>query len=85
MPFDDKLVKGVREIAQTLGYSVHDMISGAGHDAGYLSMVASAAMIFVPSIGGRSHTEVENTSFKDCEAGANVLLHCMLRSASETG
>jgi N-carbamoyl-L-amino-acid hydrolase len=40
-------------------------------------------MIFVPSIGGRSHVEVENTKGEDCEAGANVLLHCILKTAGE--
>ena len=40
-------------------------------------------MIFVPSIGGRSHVEVENTRWEDCEAGCNVLLHCLLRGANE--
>ncbi|MGZ6202778.1 MAG: hypothetical protein ACXWM6_14810 [Thermodesulfobacteriota bacterium] len=38
-------------------------------------------MIFVPSIGGRSHVEVENTRWEDCESGANVLLRAILRSA----
>ena len=83
MPFDDKLVNVVRETARSLGYSTCDMISGAGHDAGYMSMIGPTAMIFVPSIDGRSHAEVENTTWEDCEAGANVLLHSMLRSASE--
>ena len=32
---------------------------------------------------GRSHVEVEKTTWEDCEAGANVLLHAMLRSANE--
>jgi len=27
--------------------------------------------------------EVENTAWEDCEAGANVLLHCLLQSANE--
>jgi N-carbamoyl-L-amino-acid hydrolase len=59
------------------------MVSGAGHDAVYLNQVAPTAMIFVPSIGGRSHVEVENTKWEDCAAGANVLLHCLLQSALE--
>lgn len=82
-PFDEKLVKGVLDAAEFLGYSSHYMVSGAGHDASYMNMVAPTAMIFVPSIGGRSHVEVENTRWEDCEAGANVLLHCILQSASE--
>jgi N-carbamoyl-L-amino-acid hydrolase len=82
-PFDERLVTRVRQAAKELGYSTHDMFSGAGHDASYMTMVAPTAMIFVPSIGGRSHVEVENTRWEDCEAGANVLLHCVLQSALE--
>jgi N-carbamoyl-L-amino-acid hydrolase len=82
-PFDDTLVQRVLESADDLGYSGHYMVSGAGHDASYMNQVAPTAMIFVPSIGGRSHVEVENTTWEDCEAGANVLLHCLLRSANE--
>ncbi len=81
--FDPRLVQGVRKKAQELGYKTHDMLSGAGHDASYMAMVAPTAMIFVPSIGGRSHVESENTSWEDCEAGANVLLQCALASAQE--
>jgi len=82
-PFDPRLVDRVRENAAALGYSTHDMVSGAGHDASYMAMVAPTAMIFVPSLGGRSHVEVENSRWEDCEAGANVLLQCILQSAQE--
>ncbi|MFP4564662.1 MAG: M20/M25/M40 family metallo-hydrolase, partial [Spirochaetia bacterium] len=66
-----------------LGYSNHYMVSGAGHDASYMNQIAPTAMIFVPSIGGRSHVEVEETTWEDCAAGCNVLFHCMLKSALE--
>ena len=82
-PFDEKLVKRILDTAVNLGYSSYHMVSGAGHDASYMSQIAPTAMIFVPSIKGRSHVEVENTEWEDCEAGANVLLHCVLQSASE--
>ncbi len=82
-PFDKNLVQRVLDNADMLGYPSLYMISGAGHDASYMNQIAPAAMIFVPSIGGRSHVEVENTEWKDCEAGANVLLHSMLQSADE--
>jgi len=80
--FDQRLVARVEEIAQKLGYPRHSMVSGAGHDAAYMNRVGPTAMIFVPSIDGRSHVEVENTRWEDCEAGANVLLHCLLQSAN---
>jgi len=82
-PFDKKLVQGVLDSAEALGYSNLHMVSGAGHDASYMNQLYPAAMIFVPSVGGRSHVEVEETTWEDCESGANVLLHCMLKSANE--
>jgi N-carbamoyl-L-amino-acid hydrolase len=82
-PFDERLVQRVLDTAGELGYASLYMVSGAGHDASYMNQIAPTAMIFVPSIGGRSHVEVENTKWEDCEAGANVLLHCLLKSANE--
>jgi beta-ureidopropionase / N-carbamoyl-L-amino-acid hydrolase len=82
-PFNEKLVQRVLDTAKELGYSTHRMVSGAGHDASYMNQVCPTAMIFVPSIGGRSHVEVEETKWEDCEAGANVLLHCLLKTANE--
>jgi len=83
-PFNESLVQRVLDTAKELGYSHLHMVSGAGHDASYMNQVCPTAMIFVPSIGGRSHVEVENTAWEDCQAGANVLLHCILKTANET-
>ncbi len=80
-PFDEKLVERVMESAGELGYSYLHMVSGAGHDASYMNQICPTAMIFVPSIGGRSHVEVENTTWEHCKAGTNVLLHCILKTA----
>ncbi len=79
--FDGSLVAQIGKIAEEIGHSSHNLVSGAGHDATYVSQVGPTAMIFVPSIGGRSHVEVENTRWEDCEAGANVLLQCILQAA----
>jgi N-carbamoyl-L-amino-acid hydrolase len=82
-PFEEKLVQRILNVAGDLGYSSLHMVSGAGHDASYMNQVCPTAMIFVPTIGGRSHVEVEAVTWEDCEAGANVLLHAILRSANE--
>jgi len=82
-PFNEKLVQNVLDSAKELGYTSHYMVSGAGHDTSYTNQVGPAAMIFVPSINGRSHVEVENTKWVDCEYGANVLLQCILKSTNE--
>jgi len=82
-PFDEQLMQRVSYTANVLGYSNRYMVSGAGHDATYINQIAPTAMIFVPSVGGRSHVEIEQTSWQDCEAGTNVLMHCILQSAND--
>ena len=82
--FDAACVSSVRAAAQRFGYSHRDMVSGAGHDACYLSQVAPTSMVFVPCVDGISHNEVEDAKPEWIEAGANVLLHAMLERASET-
>jgi N-carbamoyl-L-amino-acid hydrolase len=77
--FDPACVDCVRNAATASGLSSRDMISGAGHDAGYVSRVAPSAMIFVPCRGGISHNEAEFASTEQCAAGAQVLLQAVLR------
>ena len=60
------------------GFSAREIVSGAGHDAAYVSRVAPTAMIFVPCRGGISHNEAEFTSKEQCAAGAQVLLQAVL-------
>jgi beta-ureidopropionase / N-carbamoyl-L-amino-acid hydrolase len=81
--FDAACVTSVRAAAQRFGYSHRDMVSGAGHDACYLSQVAPTSMVFVPCVDGISHNEIEDASQEWIEAGANVLLHAMLERAQE--
>ena len=54
------------------------MFSGAGHDAQYIASFIPSAMIFVPSIKGKSHCEEEETTIEDCAKGADVLLETVL-------
>jgi N-carbamoyl-L-amino-acid hydrolase len=81
--FDESCVAMVRDGAKRLGYVTRDIVSGAGHDACYMSKVTPTAMIFVPCIGGISHNEIENARPEWIEAGANVLLAAMLAKANE--
>ena len=52
--------------------------SGAGHDAQMMAQLGPMGMIFVPSVGGISHSPRELTRWEDCANGANVLLHTVL-------
>jgi N-carbamoyl-L-amino-acid hydrolase len=76
--FDDDCIAAVRQAAKDSGYSVREMVSGAGHDAAYVARVAPTAMIFVPCRGGVSHNEAEFTSKEQCAMGAQVLLQAVL-------
>ncbi|MBK7261128.1 MAG: Zn-dependent hydrolase [Rubrivivax sp.] len=80
-PFTPDLVEDIRSGAKVLGFSAMDVVSGAGHDAVYLARVAPTAMIFVPCADGISHNEIEDAKPEHLEAGCNVLLQAMLRSA----
>jgi N-carbamoyl-L-amino-acid hydrolase len=53
--------------------------SGAGHDAMFVARSIPAAMLFVPSIGGRSHHISENTSDADIVLGCKVLAEAVSR------
>lgn len=65
-------------VIKLLGLSYQYMQSGAGHDAQEISTIAPVGMIFVPSIGGISHSPKEFTKGTDMANGANVLLKTIL-------
>jgi N-carbamoyl-L-amino-acid hydrolase len=52
--------------------------SGAGHDAQMMALLGPMGMIFVPSVGGVSHSPKELTRWDDCARGADVLLQTVL-------
>lgn len=77
--FADTAVQDVVErAAQSLNLSAARMRSGAGHDAQMMAQLTPMGMIFVPSIGGISHSPKELTRWEDCAHGANVLLQSVL-------
>ncbi len=79
--FDADCVAAVRQGADALGHGHLDIVSGAGHDACYVSKVAPTGMIFVPCKDGISHNEIESAEPDDLAAGCNVLLHAVLERA----
>lgn len=72
--FDDRLISLVERTAAVLGRSCRRIPSGAGHDAQMLSKVCPTGMIFVPSVGGISHSPREFTTEEHIVAGGNALL-----------
>jgi N-carbamoyl-L-amino-acid hydrolase len=77
--FNKICIDAVRQSADKLGYSHMNIVSGAGHDAVFVSDVVPTAMIFIPCKDGISHNEIEFASKEDIEKGCNILLHTILK------
>ncbi len=61
------------QAAETCGASWKAMPSGAGHDSQEMARHLPTAMLFVPSVEGRSHSAAEYTMPEDAARGATVL------------
>ena len=77
-PSDPMVRQEISDTAKTLGYSSRVMPSGAGHDAQAMAQLGPMGMIFIPSIGGISHSPKEFSTAEDIARGARVLLGAVL-------
>ena len=73
-----KVMQWIEGSAAALGLSRQRMPSGAGHDAQEIARIAPMGMIFVPSVGGISHSPREFSRAEDCANGADVLLNAVV-------
>lgn len=80
-PFDTQCQQSIGRAAEQLGYPSRPIVSGAGHDAVYMSYLAPTGMIFIPCKDGISHNEIEYASPEHVAAGANVLLQVVMEYA----
>jgi len=76
--FEQNLVSKAEESVKSLGYSSKRMYSGAGHDAQLLSHNSKAAMFFIPSKNGVSHSKEEFSSKMHIERGCQSVLQTVL-------
>jgi len=67
--FDPNLVESCVAIVRGAGGRADPITSGALHDAAEIAGVMPAAMVFVPSLGGLSHAEEEDTREGDLALG----------------
>lgn len=70
---DPTLQQNIVEASRSLGLSWMAVPSGATHDSVHISRIAPMGMIFVPSVGGRSHCPEEMTPQRDILNGIAVL------------
>ncbi len=74
---DPRLVGLLDDCCQSLGLKYRPMPSGASHDASPLAKTMPAAMLFVPSHLGISHSQEEYTPPANLMIGAEVLLNAL--------
>ena len=75
---DPAIRRAIAGAARRLGLATLALPSGAGHDAQEMALLGPVGMIFVPSVGGISHSPKEFSRPRDIENGANVLLQTLL-------
>jgi N-carbamoyl-L-amino-acid hydrolase len=74
----DQVQTAMTEAIASLGLDHLLLPSGAGHDTVQMSRLGPVGMLFVPSVGGRSHTPEELTNPEHLEAGVAALLATLL-------
>jgi N-carbamoyl-L-amino-acid hydrolase len=77
-PTQERIRSAIESVAGELRLPSMRMPSGAGHDAQSIAHLAPVGMIFIPSVGGISHSPEEFSRPEDVMAGANVLLRTVL-------
>jgi allantoate deiminase len=80
-PMHELAMSAVERAAHAAGLSSRRMPSGAIHDALHMAEICPTSMIFVPSIGGKSHCPVEDTDPQELAQGCEVLAHALLELA----
>ena len=77
VPMDREVRALLSQAAHDRGVDAPEMVSGAGHDAQILAARCKVGMLFVPSIGGRSHCPEEATSPRHLALGTEVLTRAL--------
>lgn len=81
-PTDENLLRLLEETAEELQVPALRLSSMAGHDAQHAALVCPAAMFFIPSLNGVSHSPEEDSRTEDIELAAEVMLRWVERCRS---
>jgi N-carbamoyl-L-amino-acid hydrolase len=82
-PMDAVLIDALEQVCREIGRKPTRLSSGAGHDAAVLSRHLPTGMLFVPSVGGVSHSPMETTSDEHLILGARALLRGVRAAAAQ--
>jgi len=75
---DPRVMGWIESSAGALGLSTQRLPSGAGHDAQEMAQRGPMGMIFIPSVGGISHSPREFSRPQDVANGVDVLLNTIV-------
>lgn len=81
VPCSAEVLDTMAGVLEEAGFRFMRMPSGGGHDTQHLAARTNVAMLFVPSVGGISHTPEEYTSPEDLAHGAEALALCLQQLA----
>lgn len=79
LPYQAEGVELARAAALHLGLSHTEIMTVAGHDSTNMKDLVPTVMLFIPSIEGISHNELENSSDEDSLAGVAMLSEVVCR------
>jgi N-carbamoyl-L-amino-acid hydrolase len=81
LAMDEGVIAALERGAEAAGAPARRMPSGAGHDGMIVGRHIPAGMLFAPSIGGRSHSEEEDTAPEDLVLAAQALTNAIAELA----
>lgn len=80
---DENIVAKIQHVCEEKKLPYSFQISGPYHDTLFVGRFTKAAMLFVPSKNGISHSPEEWTDYKELAAGTDVLAQVLLELANE--
>jgi allantoate deiminase len=80
-PCDPALLQALTQSAEAQGVPHVTITSGASHDSQQMAVICPVGMVFVRSVGGRSHTPEEFSTLSDILDGIRVLAGALYRLA----
>ncbi|MBE3552632.1 MAG: Zn-dependent hydrolase [Kyrpidia tusciae] len=75
---DPAVIGALERAAAGLGEPYMLLSSMAGHDATHMARITRAGMLFVPSVGGKSHCPEEESRMEDIAKAGDALLRALL-------
>lgn len=79
--FDESCNHSIRDAATELGYPYLELMSGAAHDATYLTRAMPTTLMFIPCRDGATHNASEYATPEHVQAGCDVMMRAALRWA----